>query len=365
MKVVKIGNKLVGEGKPVFFIAEAGINHQGEVNIAKKLIDLAIEAGADLVKFQKRNVDRILTKEGLDKPYDSPNSFGKTYGEHKRYLELSEPDYRELKKYADQKRILFSASPWDEESADFLEGLGVPVYKIASADLTNHPLLEHIAKKRKPMIISTGMTNISEIDEAFNLVKKYNDQLILLHCVSTYPALFEHVNLKAIQTLSDRYNVPVGYSGHEPGIAIGAAAVALGAKVIEKHFTLDRTMKGSDHAASLEAAGIKKIVRDIRAIEKALGTGEKKMIKEEIPIREKLAKSIVSKVEIPKDAVIKRNMLTTKGPGTGISPAKMKEVIGKQAKKTILEDSVIKKEHIVWIKHRKKKSKNNERRQTK
>jgi len=332
VKYIQIGNKKVGEGQPTFIIAEAGINHQGDIEIAIKLIDLAKEAGADLVKFQKRSIERILTKEGLEKPYDNPNSFGKTYGEHKRALELSNADYRILKKHADTKGILFSASPWDEESADFLESLGIPVYKIASPDLTNLPLLEHVAKKGKPVIVSTGMADLKEVEDAFNTITKYTSQLILMHCVSTYPANFEHLNLRVINMLKGKFGVPVGYSGHEPGIAVGAAAVAVGAVVIEKHFTLDRTMKGSDHAASLEISGIKKIIRDIRAVEKALGSTEKKLIPEEIPIRQKLAKSIVSKVKIPRDAKITRDMLTTKGPGTGISPGRIKEVIGKKTK---------------------------------
>lgn len=364
-KVIKIGNRLVGEGQPILVIAEAGINHQGDISIAKKLIDVAVESGADVVKFQKRKLDRILTKEGLEKEYDNPNSFGKTYGEHKLALELSEDSYKKLKEYTDKKNIIFTASPWDEESADFLENLGVKVFKTASADLTNHPLLDHIAKKQIPMIISTGMANMIDVEEAYKVVSKHNNQIILLHCVSTYPAKFEHLNLKSIHSLRERFGVPVGYSGHELGIAVGSAVTAMGVAVIERHFTLDRTMKGGDHSASLEPSGLEKLIRDIRAIEQALGDGVKRLIEEEKPIKEKLAKSIVSKVVIKKGTVIKRDMLTTKGPGTGIPPSKMKEVIGKKAKKTILEDSVIKKEHIVWIKHRKKKSKNNERRQTK
>jgi N,N'-diacetyllegionaminate synthase len=348
MKEVKIGTRAIGEGHPCFIIAEIGINHQGDINIAKKLIDVASFCGADSVKFQKRKVDRILTKEGLNMPYNNPNSFGKTYGEHKRVLELSEEDYEELKKYADTKRLVFLASAWDEESADLLEKLGVEAYKMASADLTNLPLLEHIAKKGKPTILSTGMASLEEIEEAVNHIKKWNDKIILLQCTSTYPCEFNEVNLNVIKTLRDKFNLPIGFSGHEKGIAVSAAAVALGACVLEKHITLDRTMKGSDHSASLEPEGLRKIVRDVRAVELTLGKKDKELQTSEIPIKKKLAKSLVSRVNIPKGKMITKEMLTTKGPGTGLQPKYFYIVPGKKAAIDIPEDVVIKKEDIQW-----------------
>lgn len=346
-KEVRIGSKIVGGDYPTFVIAEAGINHQGDVVTARRLVDVAVEAGADAVKFQKRKVERILTREGLEHPYENPNSFGKTYGEHKRALELSESDYRELKRYADKKGIIFLASGWDEESVSFLEKLGVPAFKMASADLTNLPLLEYTAEKGKPMIISTGMANMEDVEGAFNVVSQYNDQIILLQCTSTYPSKFEDINLLVIPLLRERFGTIVGYSGHELGIAVPVAAVALGAKVIERHFTLDRTMKGGDHAASLEPQGLCKMVRDIRVVGRAFGSAEKRIHPNEVPVREKLAKSIVSSVRIRKGAVVSRKMLTTKGPGTGISPRFINDVVGREAARNIEEDVVILPEYII------------------
>lgn len=348
MKNFKIGNKGVGEGYPTFVIAEAGINHQGEMRYAKQLIDIAAFAGADAVKFQKRKVERILTREGLDMPYANNNSFGKTYGEHKRVLELSDENYYELKKYAEDKGLIFLASAWDEESADFLEELGMPAFKMASADLTNIPLLEYVAIKGKPVILSTGMAGMEEVERAYKVIVKHNEQVALMQCTSTYPCQFENINLRVMLAYQDKFPCVVGYSGHELGIAIPPVAVALGAKIVERHFTIDRTMKGSDHAASLEPGGLQKMIRDIRHVENALGSKDKTLTPDEEPIKKKLAKSLVSAVAISKGSVITRDMLTTKGPGTGISPARIDEVIGKCVAKDLPEDAVIRQEDIVW-----------------
>ena len=339
---------MVGAGQPAFVIAEAGINHQGEMKYARQLIDIAAFAGADAVKFQKRKVERILTREGLDMPYANDNSFGKTYGEHKRVLELSDENYRELKSYAESKGLIFLASAWDEESADFLEELGVPAFKMASADLSNLPLLEHVARKGKPVILSTGMASMAEVQAAFEVVSRHNRQLALLQCTSTYPCRFENINLRVMQTFARKFPCVIGYSGHELGISIPPVAVALGAKIIERHFTIDRTMRGSDHAASLEPGGLQKMIRDIRHVELALGSENKEILPEEIPIREKLAKSLVSAVPIPRGSSLSRSMLTTKGPGTGVSPARMQEVIGKRVRRDLPEDVVIHEEDIEW-----------------
>ncbi len=338
----------VGANHSVYIIAEAGINHQGDVEIAKKLIKHAKECGADCVKFQKRTISRILTKEGLDKPYINNNSFGPTYGKHKEALELSFENFAELKRYADEMDIIFTASGWDEESVDFLDMLGVPFFKMASADLTNFPLLEHTAKKSKPIIISTGMASMDIVKRAVELVRWFNPRIILMQCTSTYPAEFEDINLRVIQTYQSVFpDVVVGYSGHEKGIAMTLAACVLGAKVVERHFTLDRTMKGGDHAASLEPAGFNKMVRDIRAYEVALGDGVKRIVDAEKPIFIKLAKSVVSRVSIKAGDVIEREMLTTKGPGNGISPMDINEVVGKRAKYDIEGDKVIRYEDLV------------------
>ena len=349
MNTLQLGNKNVGDGHPAFIIAEIGINHQGDVNIAQDLIQKAKECGADAVKFQKRSLTRILTKAGLDMAYDNRNSFGKTYGEHKKALELSEADYRELNIFCQKLDIIFCASGWDEESIGFLDELGIPFFKMASADLTNFPLLIHTAKKNKPMILSTGMADMKMVHAAFSQVNPINNQIAILQCTSTYPSAFSEVHLNVLQTYMKEFpDTVIGYSGHEQGIAIPPAAVALGAKIIERHFTLDRTMKGGDHAASLEPQGFAKMVRDIRHIEEAMGNTEKKIQESEAPVFRKLAKSIVSAVNISSGDSITANMLTTKGPGTGISPMRLNELLGKISKIDIPADQVIMEEDIQW-----------------
>ena len=349
MPTMKLNNITIGDDNPTFIIAEIGINHQGDVNIAKELIKKAKEAGANAVKFQKRSISRILTKEGLKMPYENANSFGKTYGEHKLALELSESDYIELFKFSNNLDVLFSASGWDEESIDFLDKLGVSFFKMASADLTNFPLLKHTAKKNKPIILSTGMADMEIVNKAYELVTKYNNNIAILQCTSTYPAKFEEINLNVIQTYKKEFpNAIIGYSGHELGIAIPTVSIALGARIIERHFTLDRTMKGGDHAASLEPTGFQKMVRDIRHIEASLGSYEKSIQESEKPIFKKLGKSLVSINFIPSGSTISKDMITTKGPGTGISPMKFNEILGKKTTIDIEEDSIIKEEFIKW-----------------
>ena len=349
MTELQLGNKNVGDGHPAFIIAEIGINHQGDVSIAKNLIQKAKECGADAVKLQKRSISRILTKSGLEMAYDNRNSFGKTYGEHKIALELSEADYHELNTYCKKMDIIFCASGWDEESIDFLDEMGIPFFKMASADLTNFPLLVHTAKKNKPMILSTGMADMKMVQAAYSQVNQINNQIAILQCTSTYPSAFSEVHLNVLQTFMKEFpDTVIGYSGHEQGIAIPPAAVALGAKIIERHFTLDRTMKGGDHAASLEPQGFAKMVRDIRHIEEAMGSTEKKIQESEAPVFRKLAKSIVSVVDINSGDSITADMLTTKGPGTGISPMRLNDLIGKISKIDIPADQVIMEEDIQW-----------------
>ena len=349
MSEIKINNKFIGNNHPVYIIAEIGINHQGDVEIAKQLILEAKKCGADCVKFQKRSINRILTKEGLNMPYVNNNSFGETYGEHKVALELSEEDYFILFKFSNAHNVDFAASGWDEESIDFLDDLGVPFFKMASADITNFPLLEHTAKKNKPMIISTGMSNMNTVEQAVELIAKINNQIGILQCTSTYPTAFDQIHLNVINTFNEKFsNHIIGYSGHELGIAIPIASVALGAKIIERHFTLDRTMKGGDHAASLEPQGFKKMVRDIRNVEQAMGAYEKKVQDSEIPIFQKLSKSIVSLTDIAQGESITIDKITTKGPGTGISPMKINSLVGKTAKINIPADTVIVEENINW-----------------
>lgn len=349
MRKLQIKDRIISDSEPVFIIAEIGINHQGSLDIAKKLIVKAQECGADAVKFQKRSINRILTREGLEMPYENRNSFGKTYGEHKRALELSEEDYTELIEFTQKNDLFFSASGWDEESVDFLVKIKVPFLKMASADLSNFPLLKHTAKTELPVILSTGMANMELVKSAYELFIKYNTNAAIMQCTSTYPARFDELHLNVISTFRQSFpEAVIGYSGHELGIAIPGVAVALGARIIERHFTLDRTMKGGDHAASLEPQGFAKMVRDIRHIEKALGESQKTMQKSEKPIYTKLAKSIVAKNDILKGSFISKEMLTTKGPGSGISPTRFEEIIGKTAAYDIQGDSVIYEKDINW-----------------
>jgi len=281
---VLLGDRLVGDGHPCFVIAEIGINHNGDVQIAKKLIDVASFADCETVKFQKRTVDVVYTPEELAKPRETP--FGATNGDLKRGLEFGQAQYEQIDEYCRNKPIAWTASCWDEASVEFINQFDPPFYKIASASLTDDALLRCTRAKGKTIVLSTGMSTIDQIDHAVEVLGK--EDLVLLHCCSTYPAPYAELNLRVIQRLRDRYGVPIGYSGHETGIASSVAAAALGACVVERHVTLDRAMWGSDHAASLEPNGIMRVIRDIRLVEAALGDGVKSVLPSEIPVMQKL-----------------------------------------------------------------------------
>jgi N-acetylneuraminate synthase len=281
---VKIGDRSIGPGEPCFVIAEIGINHNGDLATTRDLIQASKDAGADAVKFQKRTVDVVYTAEELANPRDNP--FGPTNGDLKRGLEFTQEQYSEINEICQELNILWTASCWDEGSVDFMETFSPPFYKIASASLTDDSLLQHHRKTGRPVILSTGMSSLDEIDHAVEVLGK--DDLIVLHCTSTYPSKPEELNLSAIPVLQERYGVPIGYSGHEVGLQTTVAAVTLGACVAERHITLDRSMWGSDQAASVEPPGFTRMVRDIRTIETALGDGQKRVYESEIPIREKL-----------------------------------------------------------------------------
>jgi sialic acid synthase SpsE len=348
MTDIRIGDRLIGEQHACFFIAEAGVNHNGSLDLAKRLVDIAADAGADAVKFQKRTVGDILIADALNRPYTVPTALGPTYGAHREKLELSADEYRELWAHSVDRGIVMLASGWDAKSVDLLDELGIPAFKVASADLTNLPLLEHTARKGKPVLLSTGMSEIDEIDLAVETIRRFNDQLVLLQCTSTYPADNEHINLRVMDTYRQRYGVLVGYSGHERGLAPTEAAAALGARVIERHFTIDRTMVGPDHAASLEPDGLRRVIRNVRNIEKALGSPEKHVLPGEWPVRERLAKSIVAACDIPAGTVIRAEMLTIKGPGSGIKPSEASRLCGVVAAETIAADSLVPKEALSW-----------------
>jgi N-acetylneuraminate synthase len=284
MSSVKIGTRSVGDGQPCFTIAEIGINHNGDLDTARKLISAALLSGCDAVKFQKRTVSVVYTAEELAKPRENP--FGLTNGDLKAGLEFGEDEYRAIDEYCKLHNILWFASSWDEGSVDFISRFDPPCFKIASASLTDDKLLRHHRQFGKPIILSTGMSTLNEIDHAVEVLGRQD--LVLMHTTSTYPSKVEELNLAVIPVLKQRYGVPVGYSGHEVGLATTVAAIALGACTIERHITLDRAMWGSDQAASVEPQGFSRLVRDIRAVEQAIGDGVKRVYDSEVPIRQKL-----------------------------------------------------------------------------
>jgi N-acetylneuraminate synthase len=283
-EIVDIAGRLVGAEQPTYVVAEIGINHNGDVDLARSLIAAASGAGCDAVKFQKRTVDVVYSAEEQARPRESP--FGDTNGALKRGLEFGEDEFREIDDYCKVLGIQWFASCWDEQSVDFMEQFDPPCYKIASASLTDDALLRHHRTYGRPIILSTGMSSLDEIDHAVDVLGP--EDLVLLHATSTYPSALGELNLRVIPALRERYGVPVGYSGHEVGLATTLAAQVMGACMIERHITLDRAMWGSDQAASVEPLGFQRIVRDLRAIELALGDGKKVVYDSEVPVREKL-----------------------------------------------------------------------------
>ena len=281
---IRIGSREVGDGQPCFIIAEIGINHNGSLDIAKNLISVAKNTGCDAVKFQKRAVEIVYTPEELAKPRESP--FGNTNGDLKRGLEFGIEQYKKIDEFCREMEIPWFASCWDEPSVDFIAQFDVPCFKIASASLTDDALLRHTRAAGKPVILSTAMSTSGEIDHAVEILGK-ND-LIILQATGTYPSNYDEIDLRVIPEFRARYGVPVGYSGHETGIPSSVAAVALGACVVERHITLERSMWGSDQAASLGPSGLTRLVRDIRLVELALGSGTKRVFEREIPVMKKL-----------------------------------------------------------------------------
>jgi len=283
-KLVRIADKQVGPGQPCFVAAEIGINHNGDVELAKRMIDAAVLAGCDAVKFQKRTIDVVYSPDELARPRETP--FGETNGDLKRGLEFGEPEYRDIDAYCRERKILWFASCWDEGSVDFIDAFDPPCYKIASASLTDDSLLRHTRATGRPIILATGMSTIGEIEHAVEVLG--TDDLVILHCTSTYPSNPDELNLTCIPTFMERFGCPIGYSGHEVGLSTTLAAVVLGAHMVERHLTLDRSMWGSDQAASIEPHGMSRLVRDIRVFERAAGDGVKQVYESELPIIGKL-----------------------------------------------------------------------------
>jgi N-acetylneuraminate synthase/N,N'-diacetyllegionaminate synthase len=344
MKKIRIGEQLLGEGEPCFIVAEAGVNHNGDINLAKKLIDAAKKAKADAVKFQIFKAEKLATKYAEKAKYQT-----KTTNENKsqlamlKQLELNDEDFRELYNYAKKSNIVFLSSAFDKESVDLLNDLGVSAFKIASGEITNFPLLKYVAEKKKPVILSTGMSTLDEIGDALKVIRENGTKdIVLLHCVTSYPAKKEEINLRVIETLRQRFKLPIGFSDHTLGITIPIVAAALGAVLIEKHFTLDRNLLGPDHKASLEPDELKEMIKAIRDVEKALGDGIKKLTMDEKRIKKIARRSIVAIVDIPKGSVITKEMLDIKRPGTGIEPKCLDVVVGRKAKRNIKKDEILK-----------------------
>ena len=334
---------MIGGDHPVFVIAEAGVNHNGDVALARELIDVACSAGADAVKFQTFRAEAIATLDAPKASYQlATTSSAQSQFEMLRQLELSKDEHHLLKDYCREKNITFLSTPFDPESADFLETLDVPAFKISSGDLTNTPLLQHVARKKKPIILSTGMATLQEVKEALTAINETgNDKVILLQCVSQYPASPGEVNLRAMETMHRAFNVPIGFSDHTEGIAVSLAAVALGAVVIEKHFTLDRNLPGPDHRASLEPEELKALITGIRSIEAALGNGEKKPSAAELKTASVARRSIVAAHPIQAGAILSDEEVVLKRPGTGLPPSMLKSVVGKRVRRDIPAGTMI------------------------
>jgi N-acetylneuraminate synthase/N,N'-diacetyllegionaminate synthase len=342
MLTIKIGNKVIGENHPCFIIAEAGVNHNGDIKLAKKLVDIAVEAGADAVKFQTFHAEALVTATAEKAAYQQETTGSGTQFEMLKKLELGEDNFKELAQYAKNRNIIFLSTPFDTGSVDLLARLGVPAFKIPSGEINNFALLKYIARRQKPIILSTGMSTLNEVAEAVKFLKKEGaTDIVLLHCVTSYPARVEDTNLKAMETMRRRFKLPVGLSDHTTGIYVPIAAVALGACVIEKHFTIDRNMSGPDHRASLEPAELKEMVQAIRDVTKALGDGLKRPAGAEEAIKKIARRSLVAKVDIPAGTVITGDMLEVKRPGTGIEPKHIDTVIGKKTTEMIKAGEVL------------------------
>jgi N-acetylneuraminate synthase/N,N'-diacetyllegionaminate synthase len=339
---MKIGNKSIGKNSPVFIIAEAGVNHNGKLDLAKKLVDAAVDAGADAVKFQTFKTEGVVTSKIKIADYAKKNiGMDEKQINMIKNLELQYGDFKILKEYCDKKGIIFLSTPHSFDAIDFLEDL-LPAYKFGSGDITNIPALKYAAKKNKPIILGTGMSTLKEVKFAVDSIKSENNkQIITLHCTTNYPCPLEEVNLNSMLTMQKELDCLVGYSDHTAGTMVPIIATALGAVVIEKHITTDKNLPGPDHKASLEPDELKTMITEIRNVEKALGSFDKKPTESEKKIMKIVRKSIVAKQDIKKGSIIKKNMLIIKRPGTGLKPMDLDKIIGKKIKKHIAKDEIL------------------------
>ena len=334
MKAIKIEGVGIGKEYPCYIIAEIGVNHNGKLSLAKKLIDASIESGVNAVKFQKRDLKSLYRKESLENPNSESQGFEILLAELQE-VELTKNDYIEIIDYCKKKKITFLCTPWDMPSVDFLEELDIVAYKISSGDMTNFPLIKYVSKTRKPMIISTGMSKIEEIEKMVSFVKEQNIPFVILHANSTYPSPIESLDLNLIPEFRKKFDLLVGFSGHEIGIIGSITAANMGAVIIERHITLDKTMKGLDHSSSLEPNEFKEMVSLIRLSEKAKGKPIKKMTRAEVLQREVVSKSIVCVLDICKDEIFSDKNIEAKGPEKGLSAQYFFDIIGKKSPRDI------------------------------
>jgi N,N'-diacetyllegionaminate synthase len=338
-----IGRRRVGSGHPCFLIAEAGVNHNGSLALGRRLIDAAAAAGADVVKFQTFSADRLAAPSAPKARYQKKTTGAAgSQRDMLRRLELTPAMHEALLAHCRRRNILFLSTPFDEGSADLLERLGVSAYKIPSGEITNLPFLAHVARKGKPVILSTGMSTLEEVRAAVRTVRAAGGRsLALLHCVSLYPTDPADVNLRAMATLEEEFRAPTGFSDHTPGTAISLAAAALGACVIEKHFTMDKTLPGPDHRMSLDPSELRAWVAGIRAVESALGSGRKAPVAGEREIARVARKSLAAARDIPAGAVLTPDMVVRLRPGTGMSPAALPSVLGKKARRAVPAGTIL------------------------
>ena len=342
LRELTIDGQRIADDTDCYVIAEIGHNHQGDLDKARQLFLRAKECGVHAVKLQKRDNRSLYTKAMYDRPYEHENSFGRTYGEHREVLEFGREEYLELQAYARQLGLTFFATAFDVPSADFLARLDVPAYKIASGDIRNLPLLRHVAGLQKPMIISTGGATLAEVDRACQAILPLNSKLCVLQCTATYPTEPEEMNLRVIETLRDRFpGVVVGLSDHYNGIAMAVVAYMLGARVIEKHFTLNHTWKGTDHALSLEPIGMQKMIRDLQRARIALGDGVKRMLPSEAGAVMKMGKKLVATRGLPAGHVLAEGDIAVKSPGDGLPPADLERIVGRTLLQALAADDGI------------------------
>ncbi len=337
-----INGTRISDDRPCYVIAEIGHNHQGEISKCRELFKVAKECGANAVKLQKRDNRSLFTKTMYAQPYNSENAFGQTYGEHREFLEFGRDEYVELKKLAKELGLAFFSTAFDIPSADFLAELGMPAYKLASGDLTNIPLLKHVAAIGKPMIISTGGAAMSDVRRAYDAIMPINSELAILQCTASYPCEAENLNLRVIESFRQEFpGVVVGFSAHDNGIAMPLIAYALGARIVEKHFTLNRAWKGTDHALSLAPDGMRRLVRDLHRAHQALGDGKKKPLPDEVAPIKKMAKKLVAARNLPAGHTLTKADISIKSPGDGLLPYYLDSVIGRTLKKPLAEDETI------------------------